>query len=282
MLAVALVGCTSSSTATHRGPVIRSTPGAWGVEARDVKATLESGRLRLVVAERECATSTTEYATVETTTTTTKVPWGTALGAVLGAGGAGLFIYGLTIEEPAAGEPQPFMSQLTALLIGGVAAGLGVGLLSFSPEYENTSTSDRQIPPGEREQARECRDTTGVVPGPLPWRIELGGLAREGQSPGSGEVLVAPVVLELLREAASRPAGLRGVVRSSSIPFTARLGDPGPMSGAISTRELPDSFFAEQSARYETTLSGDDLTRWSNCKLIAQSARERFECYWSQ
>lgn len=283
VLALAVSGCTSSSSNVVRGAPVRGLPGPWGLESRNVKTSLSNDVLSQQYVERRCATVVTETPVSEVTTTQTDFPLGTLLGAAGGIAGGAFLIDGFVgLDESESAAMQRVVPVVASLIIGAVLAGVSIPMLaSGKPRIQSSSDTTRPLQ-SEYAQERECRDASGQVTGQLGWMVEVAGLRRKGQTGPSGTIDLAEPVIAMVLEAAERPNGLRGLIQNSSVKYTALLGDSALVSGALSTRRIPDSFFAAQAAKYETSLEGDGRNKWDNCKLIARTSREQFECFWSQ
>lgn len=283
VLAVALSGCSTSSSAVRRGDPVRGAPGPWTLEERSVKTSLNNDVLSQRFSERRCATVVTETPVAEVTTTETSFPLGTMLGVVAGITGGIFLIDGFAgLDESDTMLEKRVVPPVASLIVGAILAGVSIPMLtSGEPRIENSSESTRAME-SEYERSRECRDSSGQVTGSLGWMVKVAGNRRNGQTTSSGTVDLAEPVISMVLEAAERPNGLRGLIQNSTVKYTALLGDSAPLSGALSTRRIPDSFFAAQATKYETTLEGDGRNKWDNCKLIAKTSREQFECYWSQ
>lgn len=283
VVAVSLSACSSSSSSVRRGDPVRGAPGPWSLETRNVKTSLSNDVLSQQYFERHCATIVTETPVVEVTTTTTEFPLGTVLGVVGGIVGGSFLIDGFVgLDESETAAMKRVVPVLASLITGAVLVGISIPMLaSGKPEINSSSDSERRLE-SEYARSRECRDSSGQVTGQLGWMVEVAGLRRNGKTGSNGSVDLGEPVIAMVLEAAERPNGLRGLISNSSVRYTALLGDSSPVSGAMSTRRIPDSFFAAQAAKYETTLDGDGRNKWENCKLIAKTSREQFECYWSQ
>lgn len=207
----------------------------------------------------------------ELSTTTVDMPFLTAL--MIG-GGAAAMIYAATL-------PEEDELRLPLVLVGVSVGGGGLlGWLAGDMTSTSTSTTTTPVDSVETEKVPDCKSTSVTLREALPWRLTVGPQSRSGVTGPDGRLSTAPVIYELLAQVVEDEAELRRFVTGKALRYSLTLGKAPPTSGALSTRNLPDSFFDAAAQWYEQRLSGEARERWENCKLIAKSSLERFECLW--
>lgn len=209
----------------------------------------------------------------EFSSTTLDIPLTTLL--LLG-GGAGTMLYAASLpDEDELKEPL--------LIVGGaVEVGALIGLLLSDPTSTTTSATSTPADSVETEEVPDCQSTSSTLQESLPWRLTLGAQSRSGVTGADGRLATPLVLLELLEQVLDDEAELRRLVMGRALRYSLAMGKAPQVSGEISTRSLPEAFFDAAAQQYDQRLSGNARERWENCKLIAQSSLEHFECLWQQ
>jgi hypothetical protein len=191
-------------------------------------------------------------------------------------GGAGAMIYAATLPE------EDELKEPLFVVGGAVELGTLIGLLLSDPTSTSTSTTTTPTDSVETEEVPDCQSTSVTLQESLSWSLTLEAQSRSGVTGADGVLSTSPVLLEMLVQVLDDEAELRRLVAGRSLRYSLALGKAPRVSGEISTRSLPEAFFDAAAQRYEQRLTGNARERWENCKLIAKSSLERFECLWQQ
>jgi hypothetical protein len=279
-LAFALVassGCAtvSSTGRTQRGQLLRSTPQAAQVSPGASRLVVSSsGQASVVRDVQTCTPLVDEYQVMSVQSRSGGVSNDGILNLLMiGGGGAALAIGNDSSDDTL----QP------VLMAGGGVLAL-VGLIGLATGDFTEPDTDELVPTQqvEKQVRQDCSTGTVQVTEALPWRLTLiDRFERTGTTSPSG-LSLGPVLTDLIRGSNWGDAELRQLFSSSVMPIRLTIGDAPSQSLSAKGTAVPDSVFAPIAERYEARLSGDDRARWDNCKVIAHSHRETFECFFSQ
>lgn len=277
LLAALVAGCAHTRlVGTERGDVLSRQPVREYVAAERVALQVSgAGRAQVETTRTHCVELATEYETVAVNAVEsdsgTLMTW---LGVGLVIAGGTLLAMALT-DESEEGAP-------TSYYLAG-AVGVGAGLpLALSDNDESARHERVRLPETETDHETRCEDDTRPHRGALDWELVVAGKTLEGTTDETGVLSVPNLVALQFERQALEEAALRRVVSSSRISYRLKLGPSDAEDRLLETRLLPDGFFERVARRYDETLSGDERGRWDNCRIIAKSAREAFECLWSQ
>lgn len=276
-MALAGTGCIVRDSKLRRGAQLGVTEVGRKVEDRpvlDVDASGPNARLGLI--RKTCRQIAREYAQVEVQEIENMS--GLIAPLVMAAIGSIVFLVGASDTSDDDENGEIMMGIGAAIAIGGALPGCGLLV-----DGKATRTTYREVPARTTEKGldTQCSEDRLRVSGEIPWRVTLGSSVRSGRMDAANRLELLPVLVDLFREVSQNERALRRVVSGRNVAYSVELGETRA-SAQLDSRRLPDEIFASLAERYGRTLSGAELVRWENCRLIANTAREAFECIWAQ
>ncbi len=275
-LAVMLCAQTGCSTTSEyvRGERLReSTLGQTHDDA--LEAVVDAAyAARVAVKRTTCTELSTEFSKKRIDTTTSP-PMGSLIVGLAMLGGGLVLLSQSDSDDSSEGWDLPMTFGVTLSL---------ASIYPLVTALTDEDVSREEVTTGEveEERSRHCEDRTFALEGPQQWSVTLGGARRTGRTGADGVVALRQPLTELVEEGITDEAGVRQLVAGRGVAYRLEFERVRAADFRLDSKALPDAYFRRFADRYGRQLGGGDRARFENCELIAKSARETLECYWSQ